>query len=154
MNWVFQASFLPFLLGIYNLSLAQGEKKLPSGLLSKMVFYSCIMIIAGVISLIVLSILYVINKKSLTKILQKNIDIRHIIVTALLLIIAETWLTYSYENGPVGVVFAIACMQLFVVLIAGKILFGDQIDHKIILAMIIAFLSISYASYHSEELKK
>ena len=121
---------------------------------SKMVFYSCIMIIAGVISLIVLSILYVINKKSLTKILQKNIDIRHIIVTALLLIIAETWLTYSYENGPVGVVFAIACMQLFVVLLGGVYLFEEKINHKIILAMIATFLSISYASYQSELLKK
>tara|TARA_Y100000389_G_scaffold188646_1_gene211464 strand:- start:3041 stop:3511 length:471 start_codon:yes stop_codon:yes gene_type:complete len=154
MNWVIQALFLPFLLGAYNLALAYGEKKLPMGLFSKVIFYCSVIAVAGVIATITLTLLYISNPKKTTSVLQKNIELPHIIITAILIIIAETWLTYTYEKGSTGIIFAIACMQLFVVLIGGIFLFEDKINYKIIIALIATFCSISYASYQSELIKK
>ena len=154
MNWVIQALFLPFLLGAYNLALAYGEKRLPEGLFSKALFFCSVIATAGLIAAITIILLYLLNPKKTTKILRKSISPKHLLFTACMVLIAETWLTYTYEKGSTGIIFAIATMQLFVVLIGGTYLFGDKINHKIILALIVTFCGIAYASYQSELLKK
>ena len=154
MNWIIQALFLPFLLGAYNLALAYGEKSLPDGLFSKALFFCSVIATAGFIATITIILLYLLNPKKTMKVLKNSISPKHILFTACIVLIAETWLTYTYEKGSTGIVFAIACMQLFVVLLGGVYLFEEKINHKIILAMIATFLSISYASYQSELLKK
>ena len=154
MNWIIQALFLPFLLGAYNLSIAYGEKKLPEGIFSKALFFCSVIATAGFIATITIILLYLLNPKKATKVFKNSLSLKHLVVTAILVLVAETWLTYTYEKGSTGIIFAIACMQLFIVLFGGVYLFKEKINYKIVLAMIVTFFSISYASYQSELLKK
>lgn len=154
MHWIIQSIICTFALGIYNLLIATAGKKLDSGISSKAIFFTYLMVVAGILSSIFLVIFYIKDKKTVSTVINKKINTVQAIITVLLLIIPMILMTNAYNTGPAGIVSAIVNMNLFIVLIGGVLLFEDKVNTKIILSLIAAFIAISVASYESNKINK
>jgi len=152
MNWII-ISILGLLgTGFFNLSMAAGGKPLPKGLHSKVVYFCLIIIFGGLLSFAILAFMYLKHKTS-TLSVYKKMNYSLAILPAIFLIggmIATLW---GFETGPgVGVVSGIVNLNTLVTLFGGVILFGDKINIKIILSMIIGLLGISYAGLEAKKI--
>lgn len=158
MNWIIIALASTLFVGLYN-SFLEGSKVLvPKGYYNKHMYLASILVICGIINFLILvgysftrpkEFKSLFNKLQHTYISNKiKIPYLHIIIPAIILSVYMLTNILAL-NGGGGIAMGIINLNMFVTLAVGVMLLGDKVNSKVIIASIIAGLSISFAAYQS-----
>lgn len=153
-SWLPFAISSTFLVGTYNLLLEGSGKKIGNDITTKSAYIMLIMIIVGIVGTIVFIALQAKNPKSTSKALKLlKISPWRVVLPAIICIAYMLTNINALSKGG-GIVMAIINLNVFVTLLGGALLYGDQINTKIILSLIAGMGFITYASYESSLIQK
>ena len=148
--WITYAVASIFLIGAFNLFLEATKDTIPKGFHYTHIYLCCILVLAGILgglSLICYQFLY---PNALSELYNNNFKPYYLVVSmpAILLFTYLITNTLALAQGG-GIAVSIINLNMFVTILAGVLLFDDKINTRIIVAMIVAFISISIAAYEN-----
>ena len=153
MSWFIFAVLALLGSSVYNLASIDSGKILPKDVYYKFTYLLLILLGAGIVSAIILGIIYVSKGNMINKIINKPKVPKLLILQIFVLIFYQACLLIAFSEG-IGIVQSIININLFIVLFGSVYLYNDKINTKIVIAAILAFLSIIFASYESNKLNK
>ena len=154
MSWITYSIASIFFIGAFNLFLQATKDTLPNGFHYTHIYLCCILVLAGIlggISLIYYKFLY---PNAFSEFYNKfKPYYLFVIMPAILLFTYLITNTLALEQGG-GIAIAIINLNMFFTIFAGALLFDDKINTRIIVAMIVAFISIGVAAYEKHRINK
>lgn len=154
MNWILFAILSIFLVGIFNVCLEATKETIPAGFINKHMYLCSILVFAGIISGIILIYYSITNNTEFKDLFTTRLAASYyslIWIPAILLCTYLVTNTLALANGG-GIATAIISMNMFVTIIMGTILFGDKMNDKILLSLIVGGSAIGYGAYESHRL--
>ena len=153
MNWLIFAVLALLGSSVYNLAAIDSGKILPKDIYSKCTYLLLILLGAGIVSAIILGIIYVSKRNIINKIINKPKVSKLLLLQVFVLIFYQACLLIAFSEGS-GIVQSIININIFIVLFGSVFLYNDKINTKIVVSVILGFLSIIFASYESNKLNK
>ena len=149
MSWIIYATASIFLIGAFNLFLEATKDTIPAGFHYKHIYLCCILVLAGILASISLICYKFLYPNALIEI-SNNFKPYYLIVImpAIILFAYLITNTLALSQGG-GIAVAIINLNMFVTILAGVLLFNDKINARIIVSMIVAFISIGVAAYEN-----
>lgn len=150
--WITYAVASIFLIGAFNLFLQETKETIPKGFRYTHIYLCCILMLAGIlggISLIYYKVLYPTAFSELHNKFQPYYLI--VIMPAILLFTYLITNTLALAQGG-GIAISIINLNMFFTIFVGALLFDDKINTRIVVAMIVAFISIGVAAYEKHRL--
>tara|TARA_Y100000816_G_C26108334_1_gene590091 strand:- start:200 stop:643 length:444 start_codon:yes stop_codon:yes gene_type:complete len=142
-----------FLVGSFNTFLEGTKETVPKGFINKHMYLCSILAVAGAIgsiTLIYYSIASPVEFRSFFTKYQK-FPYWTIVIPAVILFSYLITNTLALSGGG-GIAIAVSNLNMFVTILAGAYLFGDKINYKIILSLIVGVIAVSFGAYESYKL--
>jgi drug/metabolite transporter (DMT)-like permease len=153
MNWILFAILSVFLVGIFNVCLEATKETIPAGFTNKHMYLCSILVVAGIIGGFILVYYSVTKPADFSELFTGHLRSSYwlIFLPAIILCTYLVTNTLALSNGG-GIATAIISMNMFVTIIMGTMLFGDKINDKILLSLIVGASAIGYGAYESHRL--
>ena len=161
MNWIIFALASTLFVGLYNSFLESSKVVIPKGGHNKHMYLAAILVVTGIINCLILVGYSFTRPKDFQSLFNKlqhkyisnKIKIPYLQIVIPAIILTVYMLTNILAlNGGGGIAMGIINLNMFVTLALGVMLFGDKVNTKVIIAALIAGLSMSYAAYESSKL--
>ena len=154
LNWLPAALSGAALIGTYNLLLEGSGKEIGSDPIAKSAYMMLIMVVAGILGLVIIFGLKSKYAKSTSKVMTMAKKAPWKILAPGVICVCYMLANILALSEGGGIVMAVINMNIFITLIGGAMLYGDKINTKIIVSLILAMGLVTYASYESSLLKK
>lgn len=150
MLWLTYAIASIFLMGAFNLFLQATKDTIPKEFHYTHIYLCCILVLAGILGGISLICYQVLYPNALSELCTDCFKPYYMIVTipAMLLFTSLITNTLALAQGG-GIAVSIINLNMFFTIFVGTLLFGDKINYRIIIAMIVAVVAITIGTYES-----
>ena len=150
--WITYAVASIFLIGAFNLFLQETKETIPKGFRYTHIYLCCILVLAGILAAISLICYKFVYPNALREISNKFQPYYLIVIMpAILLFTYLITNTLALAQGG-GIAISIINLNMFFTIFVGALLFDDKINTRIVVAMIVAFISIGVAAYEKHRI--
>lgn len=144
MNWIIYGILAAIFTAVWGLTL-EGLGKGSNNIHEHVIYLLIIFLFSSIISIIGLLIYYIYLKKTLLKVIKKNLNFLNIILLVFLLIGSMLFVKLAFQGG--GIAQVIINFNVIITLFGSYFLYKKNIDWKIIVGVILTILVSSFTVY-------
>lgn len=152
MRWEFTALISACAIGIFNTILEGQGKSLGKDYIAKLSHIMILFVFIGIFALLMCGYLYYTQKKSMNS--AVSFILKDPLMCGLhgLLIPLYLFLNIKVLSEGGGVAMAIVNLNIIIPLIGGYVLYNDNIDSTLVIAVILITLLTGFVSYHNAKI--